>query len=69
MMTVLHGGFLWMEEPVSIDVELIGFITDPLSLGKIHTQYLDDKTKEKALVEEMKKTYATERGSHGIIIK
>jgi hypothetical protein len=27
LMEVLHGGFLWMEEPVSIDVELIAFIT------------------------------------------
>jgi hypothetical protein len=32
-------------------------------------QYLDDKTKEKSLVEEMKKTYRMERGSRGIIIK
>jgi hypothetical protein len=30
---------------------------------------LDDKTKEKDLTEEMKKTYGIERGSHGIIIK
>jgi hypothetical protein len=25
-LVVLHGGFLWLEEPVSIDVELISFI-------------------------------------------
>jgi hypothetical protein len=30
---------------------------------------LDDKTKEKALSEEMKKKYGTKRGSRGIIIK
>jgi hypothetical protein len=30
---------------------------------------MDDKTKEKALMEEMKKTYGIERGSRGIIIK
>jgi len=30
---------------------------------------MDDKTKEKALTEEMKKTYGKERGSRGIIIK
>jgi hypothetical protein len=29
---------------------------------------LHDKTKEKALAEEMKNTYGTERGSQGIII-
>jgi hypothetical protein len=32
-------------------------------------QFLDDKTKDKSLVEEMKKTYSTERGSRKIIIK
>ena len=31
--------------------------------------FLDDKTKEKALEEEMKKKYGTERGTRGIIIK
>jgi hypothetical protein len=30
---------------------------------------LDDKTKEKALTEEMKKKYGTDRGTRGIIIK
>jgi len=32
-------------------------------------QFLGDKTKEKALSEEMKKKYGTERGSREIIIK
>jgi hypothetical protein len=32
-------------------------------------QYLNDKKKEKALVEEMNNTYGIERGSHRIIIK
>jgi hypothetical protein len=30
---------------------------------------LDDKSKEKALAEEMKKKYGTARGTRGIIIK
>jgi hypothetical protein len=63
LMAVLHGGFLWLEEPISIDVELISFITGLSSMGESPTQYLDDKTKEKSLAEEMKKTYGTERGS------
>jgi hypothetical protein len=33
------------------------------------TQFLDEKTKEKALTEEMKKKYGTDRGTRGIIIK
>jgi hypothetical protein len=31
--------------------------------------FLDEKTKEKALEEEMKKKYGTDRGTRGIIIK
>jgi hypothetical protein len=33
------------------------------------TLILDDKSKEKALVEEMKKKYGTTRGMRGIMIK
>ena len=39
------------------------------SRGENPTQYLDENTKEKEKVEEMKKTYGIERGSHRIIIK
>jgi hypothetical protein len=28
LMEVTHGGYLWVEEPISIDVELIAFITE-----------------------------------------
>jgi hypothetical protein len=68
-MEVLHGGFLWLEEPMSIDIELISFIMVLPTMGENLAQYLDDKTKEKSLAEEMKKTYDIERGSHMIIIK
>jgi hypothetical protein len=34
LMAVLHGGFLWMEELVSIDVEIIVFITGLSSMGE-----------------------------------
>jgi hypothetical protein len=32
-------------------------------------QFLDNKKREKALAEEMKKKYGTDRGTQGIIIK
>ena len=32
-------------------------------------QFLDDKFKKKALAEEMKKKYGTDKGTRGIIIK
>jgi hypothetical protein len=50
LMAVLHGGFLWLDEPVSIDVELISFVTRLPSNGENPTQYMDDKTKEKELI-------------------
>jgi hypothetical protein len=58
-----------MEHPVSIDMELIAVIIRLPSMGEKPAQYLDDKTKEKALEEEMKSTYGIERGSCSMIIK
>jgi hypothetical protein len=69
LMEVTQGGYLWVEEPILIDVERVVFISGLPSLGEILAQFLNDKTKEKVLVEEMKKTYGTERGSCRIIIK
>ena len=50
-------------------MELTTTITGLPSMGENLTQYLDEKTKEKALVEETKRTYGTKRGSRSIIIK
>jgi len=69
LLAVLHGGFLWLEEPVSIDVELISFITGLPSNCENLVQYWDDKTKDKAFTKEMNKTYGKKIGSHKIIIK
>jgi hypothetical protein len=35
LLTVLHGGFLWMDKLVSIDVELISFIIGLPSDGEM----------------------------------
>jgi hypothetical protein len=69
LMEVTHRGYLWVEEHVSMDVELIVFITRMPSWGENPAQFLDEKTKEKALAKEMKKMYGTEKGSREIIIK
>jgi len=69
LLAVLHGGILWMDAIVSIDVKLISFIAGLASNDEKSTRYMDDKTKENALAKEMKKTYGTERGSCDIIIK
>jgi hypothetical protein len=62
MMEVTHSGYLWVEEHVSIDIDIISFIIGIPYRGDNPMHYLDDKTKENALVEEMKKTYDTKRG-------
>jgi hypothetical protein len=68
LLALVHGGIMWLDRPVSIDVDLIAKITGLPTDGEKPEQYLDDKTKEKTLAEEMKKTYGTVRGSRGIII-
>jgi hypothetical protein len=48
LLALVHGGILWMDRPVSIDVDLIAEITGFPTDGENPEQYLDDKTKEKA---------------------
>jgi hypothetical protein len=54
---VTHGGYLWLEQLVSIEVYLITYITGLPPRGETPTQFLDKKMNEKALVEEVKKNY------------
>jgi hypothetical protein len=68
LLALVHGGILWLERLVSIDVYLIANIIVLPTNGENPGKYLYDKTKEKTLVEEMKKTYGTMRGSRGMII-
>jgi hypothetical protein len=55
LLEVMHRGDIWMDRPVPIIFELIALITGLPSRGMDPTLILDDKSKEKALVEEMKK--------------
>jgi hypothetical protein len=68
-MEVTDGGYIWVEEPVSIGIELITYITGLPPRGETPAQFVNDKTKEKAVAEKMKKMYGTKRGSRRIIIK
>jgi hypothetical protein len=68
-MVVTHGGDIWLYKLISIDVDIIAHITGLPSQGIDPTQFLDDKTKKKALAEEMKKKYGIDRGTYRIIIK
>jgi hypothetical protein len=59
LMAATHGGYLWLEQIVSIDVDLIAYITVFPTRGETPAQFLDEKTKEKELDAEMKNKYGT----------
>jgi hypothetical protein len=69
LLVVTHGGDIWLDKPVPIIVEIIVQITGLPSRGIDLALIMDDKNKDKALGEEMKKKYGTTRGTRGIIIK
>ena len=64
----MHGGILRLDKHVSIDIDLTIEITGLPTNGDKPEKYLDEKTKEKTLAEEMKKTYGRVRGFKGIVI-
>jgi hypothetical protein len=55
-----HGGILWMDRTISIDLDLIDEITRLPIDGAIPEQYLDEKTKEKSIEKEIKNKYGTD---------
>jgi len=69
LLAVMHGGDVWLEKSVPIIIELIAQIIGLPIQGMDPMLILDDKSKEKALAEEMKKKYGIDRGKRGIMIK
>jgi hypothetical protein len=69
LLAVTHGGDIWLDKAILIIVDLIAQIIGLPTRGMDPTLILDDKSKEKALVEEMKKKYGITRGTRGIMIK
>jgi hypothetical protein len=69
LLAVTHGGDIWLDKPVPISVELIAQITGLPTRGMDPVLIMDDKSKEKALADEMKNKYGTTRGMRGIMIK
>jgi hypothetical protein len=69
LLAVTHGGDIWLDKPVPITIELNAQITGLPTWGMDPALIMDDKFKEKALAEEMKKKYGTTRGMRDIMIK
>jgi hypothetical protein len=63
LLSVTHGGDIWLDKLILIDVELIANITGFPSQGMDPAQFLDKKSKEKALVEKMNKKYGMDKGT------
>ena len=49
LLALVHGGVLWMDRIVLIDVDMIADVTGLPTTGEKPEQYLDDKNKEKAI--------------------
>jgi hypothetical protein len=69
MLSRVHKGILWMDSTMSINVDLIAIITWLPTNGEKREQYLEDKTKEKSISDELKDKYGVERGNRGIMIR
>jgi hypothetical protein len=65
----VHGGILWMDRSVPIDVDLIAKITGFPTNGVKPEDYLENKERDKEIAEEVKAQFGTNRGTRGIIIK
>jgi hypothetical protein len=52
LLSCVHGGFIWLDRPVSIDTELIAYITGLSSKGEDPSPFFTEKSKEKALEEK-----------------
>jgi hypothetical protein len=57
-----------MERPIPINVDLIVEVTGLPKDGEKPEKYLEDKTKEKSILDEIKEKYGTKRGKRGIMI-
>jgi hypothetical protein len=68
LLACVHGGILWMDRSVPITVDLITGITGLPTDGEKPEQYLEDKTRAKAISDEIKAKYGIERGNRGIMI-
>jgi hypothetical protein len=65
----LNGGILWMDRLVPIDVDLISKMTRFPTSGVKHKNYLENKERDKKIVEEVKEHLEKNMGTKGIIIR
>jgi hypothetical protein len=64
----VHGGILWLDRHVHINVDLIIKITRLPTDGEKTEQYLEEKKKAKEISDEIKVKYGVDMGKRGIRI-
>jgi hypothetical protein len=60
LLACVHGRILWMDRLVPITVDLIAGITGIPTDGEKLKQYLEEKTRAKAISDEIKAKYGAE---------
>jgi hypothetical protein len=68
LLNCVHGGTLWLDPPVSIDIAMIACITR-LPKANEDLAILFNKTEERSLSELMKENFQTFRGKRGLDVK
>lgn len=68
LLYVVHGGCLWLEEPIPITDHLIHHITRLLCKGEDPTDISEGKSSDLAVAEAMKKKYKLEKKKRGYAI-
>jgi hypothetical protein len=66
LLTCVHGGYLWLDMPISIDKDLIARITNVPSQGQDPNSLFADKKTGKTLSEETREKLHTVRGVRGL---
>jgi hypothetical protein len=66
---MVHGGILWMDRLIQLDVALIAKITSLPTFESHPKDYLDNKAREKEIDKLVKAQFGTSRGNKGIFLK
>jgi hypothetical protein len=66
LLSCVHIGTMWLDPPVSIDTQLIVWITGLPKAGEDPTPLFTNKVGEKAQSESMKEKFYTFRGKRGM---
>jgi hypothetical protein len=66
LLTCVHGGYLWLDMPISINTDLIASNHKLTNTGEDPTLLFAKKKNDKTLLESMREKFHTVRGVHGL---